>query len=253
LFSQNRQDRLWRGELGRVVLNLRRTSRQELGWYAKFFSGSYDDRWYSSLFTGQEGSVTGEITPAYSVLEVEDIARIAKIMPEAKILYIIRNPIERGWSAVKTGIRHQIRKRRISRAEKKRQLREPFSPDKLERAFQRITHRQGYLLRSDYVRTIENWKRCFPEEQFFLGFFDDIVRDPKGLLSSVFAFLGVDSSEQHITLAAFQKINPSPSEDIPAVLERVLAEQHYPQIKTLSEMVGGHADRWLREVESILS
>jgi hypothetical protein len=187
------------------------------------------------------------------VLEAADVEHIKDIMPEAKIIYVIRNPIERAWSAVKTVIRHQIRRRRTSWDRKEQLLVKAFSsPAELEKAFQRITTKQSYQLRGDYVRTLAIWRKYFPESQFFVGFFEDIVNGPMEFLSRVFDFLGVDSSQDHISQVAFQKINPSPQKEIPSEYERALAELYHSQMIELSEMFGGHAEQWLHNAEKVL-
>jgi hypothetical protein len=106
--------------------------------------------------------------------------------------------------------------------------------------------------RGNYVRTINNWRNCFSEEQFFIGFFDDIVQNPRQFLLRVFEFLEVDSSEEYITRFAFKKINPSPQKEMPSELKLYLANQYYPQIKTLSEMLGGYANQWHQEAKKLL-
>lgn len=251
-FSQRHADQLWRRELTRAILNIRRMSRQEVLWYSRFFFARYDDRWYASLFEGRPSQVTGEITPAYSILEDETIEQIHGLMPNARILFIMRNPIERAWSAVRNGIRQMARKGRFDLEKEGPELVQNLPPEKLERLFERIRSREEHALRSDYVRTIENWSACFPRVQFFIGFFDDIVESPRSFLRTVFEFLEVDSSTSHITQMAFRRVNPSPKKAIPPQLERRLAEEHYPQIQQLNKMVGGPTDRWLREAERIL-
>ena len=100
--------------------------------------------------------------------------------------------------------------------------------------------------------TINRWKSCFPEKQFFVGFFDDIVQNPKWFLARVFEFLEVKSSEEHITRLAFERINPSPQNEIPLEFRQYLANKYYSQIKMLSEVLGGHANEWLQDVQSLV-
>ena len=211
---------------------------REIFWHRKFFFGRHNDRWYASLFKGAGGKIKGEITPSYSVLEPKDIRRIKEIMPGVKIIYVIRNPIDRAWSA--------IRYRKLK--EKAGRSLDSLSLDDLKR----MVEREGMSLRGDYARTINNWGGYFPEEQFFIGFFEDIVENPKWLLSRIFEFLGVNASDEHTTKLAFERVNPSPRKEMSPEFRLYLAEKYYPQIKTLSKMVGGHAIRWRRETEELL-
>jgi hypothetical protein len=115
-----------------------------------------------------------------------------------------------------------------------------------------MVEREAMSLRGDYARTINNWGVCFPEEQFFIGFFEDIVENPKWLLSRIFEFLGVNASDEHTTGLAFRRVNPSPRREMPPEFRLYLAEKYYPQVKMLSEVLGRHADKWLQDVQRLL-
>ena len=102
------------------------------------------------------------------------------------------------------------------------------------------------------MRTISNWRSYFPEEQFFIGFFDDIAQNPSRFLLDVFQFLGVESSQEYVTQLAFTRTNVSPQREMPPEFRLFLANKYYPQIKMLSEMLGRHASQWLQDVERLL-
>jgi hypothetical protein len=256
ILGQGRQDRLWRKELVKRILSIREATWQEIAWYLQFFFGQYNDNWYAALFKSAGSQVKGEITPAYSFLDMKDIEHIKEIMPGARIIYIVRNPIDRAWSAAKSAIRHDaIRRAGWKGLFQHRQIAsrvESISSSKFERKFNRIMRREGFLLRGDYVRTINNWQKKFSKAQFFIGFFEDIVHNPRQFLQTIFEFLGVDSSKEYITQIAFEKINPSPQREMPIEFRWRLANHYYSQIKTLSEMLGGYAIQWRKDAEKIL-
>ena len=64
-----------------------------------------NDGWYASLFDPGKGQIAGETTPDYSVLGKRMISHVHDIMPETKIVLMMRNPIERPWSVVDMGRR----------------------------------------------------------------------------------------------------------------------------------------------------
>ena len=69
-----------------------------------FFNGGYKNhglKWYSQLFEEKGSRIAGDITPAYSTLDKNKIEILHRILPNAKIILILRNPIERAWSAAK--------------------------------------------------------------------------------------------------------------------------------------------------------
>ena len=75
-----------------------RASAGELRWAVRYCFGPRSDAWYAALFD-QPGKVTGEICPGYARLAKPVIQRIAGLMPEGKIIFLLRHPIERAWSA----------------------------------------------------------------------------------------------------------------------------------------------------------
>ena len=81
---------------------LRGKNRQDRGWAYRYMSGSYNDKWYESLFDlAKNGNKCGEITPAYSMLDIGDIRKIYDLVPRAKIIFLMRDPLERAWSQFK--------------------------------------------------------------------------------------------------------------------------------------------------------
>jgi len=237
VFGRGKPSRQWRQQLKASIRRcLRHPSRADVAWHLNFFFGSYSDEWYASLFKQAGERVKGEITPSYSILNPEDIEHVADMMPEAKLLLMLRNPIDRAWSAIKYGSR------------KTGQDPSRLSPGQ----FGRIAAREEVSRRGDYVTIIENWHRFFPADQFLIGFFEDIAYNPSAFLTRIFEFLGVDSSEERVTQLAFRKMNPSPKKSMPAEFRLVLTKSYYPQIRKLSEIVGGNAHEWRREAEELL-
>ena len=55
-----------------------------------------------SLFELERG-ITGDITPSYSILEDKDVARMHATVPNAKIIFLMRNPFDRAWSNFRHG------------------------------------------------------------------------------------------------------------------------------------------------------
>ena len=67
-------------------------------WYAKYLLNFRNDTWYASLFERGAGKTLGEITPEYAILSPESVADIHRLMPDAKIIFIMRDPMQRAWS-----------------------------------------------------------------------------------------------------------------------------------------------------------
>ena len=68
----------------------------------QYFLGRRSDAWYCNLFAAarRRGLLTGEITPAYSILDEPALQRLRALNPEVKLIYVMRDPVMRSWSAV---------------------------------------------------------------------------------------------------------------------------------------------------------
>lgn len=63
--------------------------------YSNWYFSNYNDDWYLSLFKDLNGC-KGEITPAYAILKEENVAKMSALLGrESKIIFMLRNPIER--------------------------------------------------------------------------------------------------------------------------------------------------------------
>jgi hypothetical protein len=67
-------------------------------WYRKYSRLPRNDRWYASLFRPGRNQIAGEITPDYYVMDKAKVSRVHDTLPDTKLLFFMRNPIERAWS-----------------------------------------------------------------------------------------------------------------------------------------------------------
>lgn len=203
-----------------------RASLKELYWERKYNKLPRDDRWYASLFRPKKGQIAGEITPAYAVLDEADISRVRNLMPDARILFFMRNPVERTWSQT---MMYFDRYGRSAEAATDGELREHFELERVRR-------------RAEYLRTLESWSRFYPEERIFVGFLEDTRFHPAGLLSHVYEFLGVDAT--FTPPDATQKVHSRSSASMPAESARTLSRAYHKDLVRLREQFGGYASFW---------
>ena len=211
----------------------------ELAWDIRFFVPPRTHRWYPRIFRPGPGQIAGEITPAYSILKPELVEQVREVNPDLRIIYLLRDPVERSWSSAISGLA-----RRRGRSPEK------ITDKQLLRHFQR----QAHVLRTDYLRTYENWERVFGRDQIFVGFLDEIQEDPRDLLLRLYRFLGVTAAEEHIPAGLGRKVNSSKeySTAIPENVRIHLAELYLPQLQELSARFGEPATAWLRRAEKSL-
>lgn len=221
------------------IQNLERSFVGSLLWDANYFLRRRTPSWYVSLFQPKSHQVAGEITPKYAVLDTEVIETIRQINPKMKMLFLMRDPIQRAWSQAIRVL-----------AKTKQRPTESVS----EKEFLDYIKKRSVRKPSAYLETLENWESVFPAEQIFTGFFEEITDQPKDFLRKIFRFLGVSDSESYLSLTIREKVNSSGKYNmpIPSQVERSLAKQYLPQLQALSARFGSPATDWLKRAEGIL-
>jgi len=234
LFGGGKANERWRKEVRHwVEVNLRKRSLSGLVWVYKFYMRSPSDDWYASLFEPRKGRVAGEITPNYSVLGRDAVSHVHGLMPEAKILFMMRNPVERAWSQAVMYF-DKIERQSVGGVS--------------EEQIRKFVSTQSSLL-TNYLRTLENWRAYYPDEQIFVGFMEDVHFQPEGLLSSVCEFLGVDPSFKPPGLK--RKFNSRSADEMPTKLAVHLARTYLDNTRLLAERFGGYASFWLYCAEQL--
>lgn len=198
-------------------------------WYLKWFFSTYSDRWFISLFNRFDG-ISGEITPSYSILEEKDIQRMAMLTPDAKIVFILRNPIERAWSHYRYNTRN-IANFDINNVELSSIIAFINSPEQ--------------ELRSNYLETIKRYKKYFSEDQILIGFYDAISEKPVDFLKELVVFLGGKSSQEIKNYCKVdQRSNVSRKVNLPPKIQEALNAKYKDTIVSLSNTLAGYAQKW---------
>lgn len=202
-------------------------------WDVRYFLGRRNDEWYRNLFEPgrRRGKVTGEATPAYAVMGGDGFERIKAVNPDVKLIFVMRDPIERMWSAIMNGA---MNKRKDGTVHLKR------------------GEESDHLRKSRYMNTINLLERHFPAEQLFFGFFDDIKRRPAELASDVLRFLGVEPGNVNALLPKRAVNAATGSSKPPADYEREMAAAHLPWLRDMCQRFPGPPEAWRDRYEALL-
>jgi hypothetical protein len=130
--------------------------------------------WYAAHFAGAApGQLVGEDSTTY-LPSPRAPERIRALLPEAKILVLLRDPVDRAVSHYW----HLVESRRAVHTLEETLA---YAPENL-------------LVRGHYREQLERYLRVFPREQVKVLFFERFVRDVQGTVDEVCAFLGLDES-----------------------------------------------------------
>jgi hypothetical protein len=236
IFGKRETDSQWRRQVKRASVELiKKPSPRDLRWNFNYYLRSYNDRWYAAVFEPKNGRVAGEITPAYSVLNRDRVAHVHSLVPEAKIVFFMRNPMERAWSHTVMSF-DKVEKRSAKFASEKQ-------------LFDKLGRDSTWKL-SNYLRTLENWGAFYPEERFFVGFLEDVHFFPEDLLRRLYGFLGVDPHFE--PPRAEKKIHSRSIATMPTKIAIHLAQTFREEITHLQERFGGYTSFWLYCAERLI-
>ncbi len=137
----------------------------------------------------------GKATPQY-LCDGEAARRIAALMPDVKLVVILRDPIERSWSHYRMDRRRGTEQRPF--ADVVRDLLVPETAAR-NRTLPVPSHAHGYEPESDfhvswseYGRALEPYLAHFRPEQLLVLYLEDLAADPAATFDRLLAFLGLE-------------------------------------------------------------
>jgi len=223
-------------------------SVKEIHYFDSRLRHSFGENWYRTHFPHKDElkaraekigypALTAEATPA--MISRFYALNAAHTLPNAKIIILLRNPVDRAYS-------HYHHQRRSLRGE-------PLSFwDALQSERSRTEHdmtlnredpkRAGgamkcytYLQRGHYIDQIEDWMQFYPREQIGIFSYDALTQSPNRVCNDVCAFVGLP---QH-SFETSQKLNTGqygePMEDR---CREYLTQEFRPYNRRLFEFLG---------------
>lgn len=136
-----------------------------------FFSSRYGlgIDWYAWHFrSAGPDSVAGEVCPYFSDTRAPE--RIAKHIPECKIICTVRDPVERAWSFYR--MRRYYGTTRLGFEES-------------------LTVQQNIAEGSRYAFHLTNWFQRFGREAVLITFYDELHDNPQAYLDRICGFIGI--------------------------------------------------------------
>lgn len=177
----------------------------------KFFSLDYGNGiefYLQTYFSGVTNEkMIGEATPTYFLLPFV-VERIKRFNPEMKIIFCLRDPVERafsGWSMrVNNGTEHlsfrealleNVRQRKTHSFIGEVGAREWYDDQKRHNRSDDAGFRT-YIEGSLYAYNLKNYFTHFHPSQIKIFFLDSLKQDLQGTLKEIFTFLNVDNAYQ---------------------------------------------------------
>jgi hypothetical protein len=192
-------------------------------------------RWYWRQFRQAGDRLTGDITPLYSLLSAERIAVIRRHQPALRIIYLLRNPVERAWSGLRKSAWYQKGPDFLAEQGEKWMLEHVMHPSVLERG--------------NYPAAIERWESVFPAEQILYSFHEDIRADADRELSRVTQHLGLPDEPLLDRGHERREVNAAPPMSIPDAARQALEAHYRDQVEWLEQKFSRDLSHWLTSPE----
>jgi hypothetical protein len=205
-------------------------------WLVSFWLKARSDEWYARLFRDAKarGLVAGEITPAYATLDETVLRRIKRMNDKIKLIFVMRDPVERAWSAVNNAAKKGVDASTVDKSIKR-------------------ARESGAAARSAYADTIRRLEAVFPASQIHYCFFEDLRDRPEALTSDLFSFLGV-APVPPTPVELPQAVNVAAgSKPIPPEFSRTMARDYLPMVGDLCQRFDGPPHRWRARYETLLN
>lgn len=187
-------------------------------------------------------SVRGEIDPSYAVLRLEEIAIVKELIPELKIILIVRNPLERLLSNIGRGWRFHYLDGRNSKS------RNIFA------LLRKVDSNLSYRF-TDYYKIYKNWVYFYGEENILIETYDNIKNNPKYVLEKCCSFLEVSSQISNLIPndVLNKKQNTSSScyeSEIPHLLKWYLAKKWLPKVFQFQANMNIDCSSWIKSMSN---
>ena len=154
--------------------------------------------WYAKLFEeAQPYQICGEASTPYThQLHIPDIPeRIYQTIPDVKLIYIMRHPVDRAYS-------QYVQQIKIFQSVNRKKNLKPFKvPETFEQLLERgekvidandYMERIDVLAASNYINIIEKYLQFFSDKSLLFLLMDDLVKKPEETIRKACDFLQID-------------------------------------------------------------
>ena len=212
----------------------------DLKWALNYWLARRDDEWYRKLFPEIAGRITGEICPGYARMRGAEVARVKQLMPDTRIVYLLRNPIERSWSYATQYFTSPRAKGRYGSTSN-------VPAAVLRKFLERDTH--GH---SDYLGALNAWQPHYPPDRMLIGFFDELESDPQTLYVRILRFLEIDASPAVIPSGLSENRHQSRGSKVDMQYRSFLANLHLESLASLHDRLRTDVTKkWLNEARQL--
>ncbi|MEB3334199.1 MAG: sulfotransferase [Cyanobacteriota bacterium] len=218
----------WRAKvLGDLRRQVAQGDASAVVWSALHHLLDHDEAWYRMQFAlAPPSALVGDITPRYALCGEAEIAHMHAVAPKAKLLFLLRHPVERFWSQCQM------------------KMADGSLPPGDGPAMRLLDSANGRP-RGEYSQTLIRYCRHYDPNQILLVFLEGIQRDPVSVIRGVYRHLGL-AEEPVDPLLMAEPVNAAVvRQPMAESLRARVAAAYQSEMELLAAVLGGHAQAWL--------
>jgi hypothetical protein len=181
----------------------------------------FTEDWYRMAFDRPVGAgkLLGDITPEYCTIGEEGISYLRGFLPNPRIIWIIRDPLERALSQLRMNAERRNMSEHASRE-----------------VWLNLAKSPEILARGDYSTYVPQWEQHFSFSDLLFVPFKRIASDPGGVISEVERFIG---ATRWTAYKAFnRRVHTTRSFAVHEDAVSYLQEKLHPQVQFLIDRFG---------------
>lgn len=198
--------------------DIRMSVQKELNFFSEEAQWSRGVDWYKKQFTG-DAKIFGEASPGYTMYPVRQgvPARMHQLIPDARLIYLVRDPVERMVSHYLDRVKGGREQRPVEEA-----LLDP-GPENF------------YYRYSQYYDQLSRFLKYYPRDAVYVETAGRLKKDRPAVLREIFRFLGVDpefncpefGQLQNVSNVKLKRRKPR------KIVRQLLLDKHsiYPRLK----------------------
>jgi Sulfotransferase family len=193
---------------------------------------------YGSLFRHKKDGLSGDVSVSYCALTPEILAQLSRSLPHAKIMLMVRDPIDRAWSHICMWIRAGT-----------------ISKSVIEDAgdFRKFLKTNRKFGRTSFpAKVAEAWKQGAPGMAFQHFLFDDIRDEPERARREILLYLGADPEKGSGVLTPDYNKKAKKNSKKPVMSEQikeVLVAHFRDELKACADLFGSRTTEWMQHYD----
>lgn len=202
-------------------------------WWKKSLFLSRTPENYIKLFKRSRRKISGDMSPCYAHMPDEEISKLVKAAPKAKIIFLMRHPIERSWSQFKMVNKNLI-------------LSNPTEEEILNKIMENSYRYTGFSL---YTEQLDRWERLCPNE-LKVWFYDHLCENPKEFFGEICEYIQIRPIFTFPNNKINQRVHDSETHPMPKLVYQFFQEKLTDEILKLHQRFNNrYTQRWVDSLQ----